>query len=68
MNILFGAINQVPENQKSALIMAKLDKIPQKEITDIMDLSIKAVESILTRAKTNLRKHLKAKGILILKK
>lgn len=68
MNILFGAINQLPENQKSALIMAKLGKIPQKEIADIMDLSIKAVESLLTRAKTNLRKYLKAEGILILKK
>lgn len=68
MNILFGAINQLPENQKSALIMAKLDKISQKEIADIMDLSIKAVDSLLTRAKTNLRKYLEAEGILILKK
>lgn len=68
MNILFGAINKLPENQKSALILAKLDKLPQREIADIMDLSLKAVESLLTRAKNNLRKYLEADGILIMKK
>ena len=68
MDILFGAINQLPENQKTALILAKLDKIPQKEIADIMDLSLKAVESLLTRAKSNLRKYLENEGILVIKK
>ncbi len=68
MNILFAAINQLPENQKSALILAKLDKMPQKEIADILGLSLKAVESLLTRAKSNLKKYLEAEGVLILKK
>ena len=68
MSLLFDAINQLPANQKTALILAKLDKVPQKEIAVIMNLSLKAVESLLTRAKINLRKHLEAEGILVLKK
>lgn len=67
MDILFGAINQLPENQKSALILAKLDKMPQKEIAEVMGLSLKAVESLLTRAKTNLKKHLEEEGVIIYK-
>ncbi len=68
MSILFNAINQLPDNQKSALVLAKLDKMPQKEIAEIMAVSLKAVESLLTRAKANLRKHLETEGIIVLKK
>jgi DNA-directed RNA polymerase specialized sigma24 family protein len=32
--------------------------VPQKEIAEIMNLSLKAVESLLQRAKVNLRKKL----------
>ena len=68
MDLLFSAINKLPENQKTALILAKLDQTPQKEISDIMGLSLKAVESLLTRAKSNLRKYLEAEGITISRK
>jgi len=68
MDMLFSAINQLPENQKKALILAKLDKMPQKEIASIMNLSLKAVESLLTRAKGNLRTYLESEGIIAIKK
>lgn len=68
MSLLFGAINQLPEKQKKALILAKLDKMAQKEIADIMNLSVKAVESLLTRAKKNLKIYLESEGIIVLKK
>lgn len=68
MDLLFTAINKLPENQKTALILAKLDQTPQKQIAEIMDLSLKAVESLLTRAKTNLRKYLEEEGITITRK
>jgi RNA polymerase sigma-70 factor (ECF subfamily) len=53
---LFQKINQLPENQRTALILKYLDDLPQREIADIMGLSEKAVESLLQRAKINLKK------------
>lgn len=53
---LFHCLDQLPENQRTALILSKIEKIPQAEIAEIMELSIKAVESLVQRAKTNLAK------------
>ncbi len=55
---LYSFINQLPENQKTALILSKLDGKSQKEIADIMLISPKAVESLIQRAKVNLQKKL----------
>jgi RNA polymerase sigma factor (sigma-70 family) len=55
---LFKKINQLPENQRTALILKYLDDLPQREIAEIMSLSEKAVESLLQRAKHNLEKRL----------
>ena len=52
---LFEAINTLPENQKTVFILAHLEELPQKEIAEILNLSVKAVESLLQRAKANLR-------------
>jgi RNA polymerase sigma factor (sigma-70 family) len=54
--ILFTAINKLPENQKAAFLLHKTEGFPQKEIAEIMKLSEKAVESLIGRAKENLRK------------
>lgn len=54
--ILFRAINKLPENQKSAFILYKIEGFSQKEIAGIMKLSEKAVESLIQRAKGNLKK------------
>lgn len=63
MDMLFGAINKLPAKQKEALIMAKLERMPVKEIASLMDTSPKAVESLLSRAKTNLKSYLREIGI-----
>jgi RNA polymerase sigma factor (sigma-70 family) len=55
---LFGAINTLPENQKTVFVLSQVEELSQKDIADIMNLSIKAVESLLQRAKANLRKKL----------
>ncbi len=55
---LFEAINLLPYNQKTVFILAHIEELSQKEIAEIMNLSIKAVESLLQRAKANLRKKL----------
>jgi len=55
---LFQAIESLPDNQKTAFILAQVEELPQKDIGLIMNISIKAVESLLQRAKVNLRKKL----------
>jgi RNA polymerase sigma factor (sigma-70 family) len=56
---LYNLINQLPPNQKTALILSKLDSKSQQEIAEIMNLSPKAVESLIQRAKVGLEKKLK---------
>ncbi len=55
---LFTAIEELPHNQKTIFILAHIEELPQKEIAEIMNMSLKAVESVLQRAKVNLRKKL----------
>lgn len=55
---LFAAINQLPENQQTAFILKQVEGLPQKDVATIMDLNEKAVESLIQRAKQNLRKTL----------
>ena len=55
---LFKALDKLPVNQKTAFILTHIEDLPQKEVADIMNISVKAVESILQRAKVNLRKYL----------
>lgn len=57
---LFSKIRELPENQKTALILRYLDDLPPPEIAEVMDLSLKAVESLLQRGKQNLEKKLRA--------
>ena len=56
--VLYAAINELQENQRTAFILSYIEELPQKEVADTMQLSLKAVESLLQRAKTQLRKTL----------
>lgn len=56
--ILFEHINDLPHNQKTALILQKIEGKTMLETAEIMEISPKAVESVLQRAKTNLQKKL----------
>ncbi len=53
---LFNKINQLPDSQKTALILHKIEHKPQLVVAEIMDISPKAVESLIQRAKVNLSK------------
>lgn len=55
---LFTGINQLPDNQKTALILHKIEEKSQAEVAEIMGLSPKAIESLIQRAKANLLKKL----------
>jgi RNA polymerase sigma factor (sigma-70 family) len=61
---LFKLINELPENQKTALILVKIEDRSQKEVAEIMNTSVKAVDSLLQRAKQTLEKKLnKSEGL-----
>jgi RNA polymerase sigma-70 factor (ECF subfamily) len=51
-------IDELPENQKTAIILKTIDDLKGKEIAEIMSISEKAVESLLSRAKNNLKEKL----------
>lgn len=54
--LLFQMINQLPENQKVAFTLHKTEELSYQEIAEVMQLSVSAVESLLFRARQNLRK------------
>ena len=56
---LFKAIAQLPENQQSAFVLAKIEQLSYAEIAQVLELSIPAVESLLVRARQKLRELLK---------
>lgn len=53
---LFRAIRQLPENQKIAFTLHKVEDLSYQEISAVMNTSVAAVESLMHRAKQNLRK------------
>ena len=54
--LLFRMIEQLPENQKVAFTLHKTEELSYQEIAEVMNLSVSAVESLLFRARQNLRK------------
>jgi RNA polymerase sigma-70 factor (ECF subfamily) len=48
-------INRLPVNQKTALLLKSIEGLSQKEIAEIMKMKEKAIESLLTRARANLK-------------
>lgn len=55
---LFAHINDLPDNQKTALILQKIEGKTMAEVAEIMNITPKAVDSLLQRAKANLIKKL----------
>ncbi len=56
---IFAIINELPVNQKTALLLSKTEQKSQAEVAEIMGVSVKAAESLIQRAKTNLAAKLK---------
>lgn len=59
VHALFTLIDTLPPRQRSLLILKAADGLEQQEIAAIMGLSVKAVESLLSRAKANLKQKMK---------
>ena len=57
--LVFKAISELPHNQRVAFTLIRVQGMKHEEVSEIMQLSIKAVESLLSRAKENLKNKLK---------
>lgn len=58
--ILDAALEKLPENQRAAIILSKYQGFSNREVAEIMALSVSAVEALIHRAKKNLHKLLYA--------
>lgn len=56
--ILHAAIDSLPENQKTAFTLNKYEDLSYKEISEVMNLSVSSVESLIHRAKIKLQEKL----------
>ncbi len=56
--VLFKAISSLPENQKAAYTLHKLEGLSYREISEVLHTTVPAVESLMSRANANLRKKL----------
>ncbi len=57
--ILFNTIKELPESQRVAFTLHKVEGLPYQEIADVLNTSISSVESLMFRARKNLQKKLK---------
>ena len=56
--ILFSAMQKLPENQRIAFTLIKTEGLRYEDVAEIMNITVKAVEALMHRAKENLRKSL----------
>jgi RNA polymerase sigma-70 factor (ECF subfamily) len=56
--VLFKAIAALPENQQTAFVLSKIEGLSYLEVSEVMQMTEASVDSLLHRAKTNLRKTL----------
>lgn len=54
--LLETAIAALPSAQRDAINLVVYSGLPQKEVAEIMDISVKALESLLVRAKRSMQK------------
>lgn len=55
---LYGIIDSLPDNQRTAIVLTKFEDRSQEEAAEIMGITRKAVESLVQRAKKNLMEKL----------
>ena len=62
LELLSRAMALLPERQRIAITLIKLQSLSYHETSKIMELSVKAIESLVSRGKENLEKILKGKN------
>jgi len=54
--LLFRAIQQLPANQRTAFTLIRVEGLSYQEVGEVMQLSVKAIESLIQRGQERLRK------------
>jgi RNA polymerase sigma-70 factor (ECF subfamily) len=52
------ALMRLPESQRTALVLTYYQNLSNRDVAEIMNSSVRAVESLLVRARGNLKKQL----------
>ncbi len=60
---IWKALQKLPENQKTAVILKRYQDLSYEEIAEVMSCTVSAVEARLHRAKSNLKKIFKKMAI-----
>ncbi|MGH8291137.1 MAG: RNA polymerase sigma factor [Steroidobacteraceae bacterium] len=58
--VVLKALNELPERTRNIFILARLESITQREIADMLGLSVRTVEQHVIRATAHLRECLEA--------
>ena len=56
--VLNTALNSLKETQRTAFVLSKYDELSYQEISEVMNVSLSSVESLIHRAKLNLQNKL----------
>jgi RNA polymerase sigma-70 factor (ECF subfamily) len=56
--VVMSAIKQLPEQQKAAIVLNKYEGLSYEDVAGILDCSVMAVKSLLSRARSNLKTRL----------
>jgi len=56
--VVRAAVQELPEDQRMAVLLSKYEGLSYRELAEAMDRSVPAVKSLLVRARENLRKSL----------
>lgn len=57
--LIDAALARLPDSQRTAFILTQAEGLSQREAAEVMNITESSVESLLHRARTNLRKRLK---------
>jgi len=57
-NAIKGALDRLPERQKLAITLCYYQELSNKEAAEVMDINIKALESLLTRGRQSMKSQL----------
>jgi RNA polymerase sigma-70 factor (ECF subfamily) len=54
-DVVRWAVQSLSERQRMAVLLSKFEGMSYAEIAEIMDMSVQAIKSLLSRARSNLR-------------
>lgn len=57
-----AALTALPDRQRAAIVLTYYEQLPNARAAEVMELNVKAFESLLLRARTALRRDLAARG------